>query len=121
MTTKTAAMLNLLALAAIGEMYDHKADDPLTEADPLQPTRLEAIFEERRAIMETSAPPKVRGTLAVSCPRCKALPGERCNRSTLGRYAYHMARVRAAQAAITAADQLALAEYHRIENRPDEP
>ena len=31
----------------------------------------------------------------VSCPRCKAGAGEDCNRKTLGRRMYHMARVQA--------------------------
>lgn len=39
-------------------------------------------------------PPKPdRGPLAVACPRCGAGIGAPCNRRTLGRHPYHLARV----------------------------
>lgn len=31
--------------------------------------------------------------LIVTCPTCKAEPGQGCNRATLGRYRFHKARV----------------------------
>lgn len=39
--------------------------------------------------------PAHRGPRGVTCPRCQAAPGERCDRRTLGRYLYHRARVEA--------------------------
>lgn len=33
----------------------------------------------------------------VACPRCGAEPGEPCDRFTLGRHLYHLARVEAAK------------------------
>ena len=40
-------------------------------------------------------PPDAPSPKDVTCTRCGAHPGEPCDRRTLGRHWYHMARVRA--------------------------
>ena len=64
-------------------------------ADP-SPPGLVRVHGRRRDPLPPPGPP--RGPRAVACPRCGAGVGEDCDRRTLGRWDYHMARVEAARA-----------------------
>ncbi len=55
-----------------------------------------------------------RDARLVACPRCRAEPGEPCDRRTLGRYAQHRARVEATRTARVQWDRQSWHLAHRL-------
>jgi len=72
MNSRLAMIMMLMALSST----------PATAPNP---------FHYRGGLSGQKSPPK--GPRTVACSRCGAKPGEACDKRTLGRKAYHLARV----------------------------